>query len=56
VSDNLNALNLSSNMHIFRSYFVGEEVEDIWWVVRRLALGTILTELLPRLDYPWEAL
>jgi hypothetical protein len=43
----LNALNLSSNMH-FRSYFVGEEVEDLWWVLRRSTLGNILTELLPK--------
>ena len=42
-------------MHL-RSYFVGEEVGDLWWVVRSLALANILTELLLRLDYPWEAL
>ena len=50
-----NALNLSSNMHL-RSYFVGEEVEDLWWVIRRSTLENVLTELLSRLDYPWEAL
>jgi len=54
VSDILNALNLSSNMRL-RSYFVGEEVGDLWWVVCRSALENILTELLPRLDYPWDA-
>ena len=55
MSDILNVLNLSSNMHL-HSYFVGEEVEDLWWVVRGSALENMLTELLPRLDYPWEAL
>lgn len=54
MSDILNALNLSSNMRL-RSYFVGEEVGDLWWVVCRSALENILTELLPRLDYPWDA-
>jgi hypothetical protein len=41
------------DMHL-RSYFVGEEVGDLWWVVRtQISFG--LTELPPRLDYPWEA-